>query len=147
MTHEVTVGQAAAIAGIPLEVLRDLCDEGLVPAAIRTPRGHWYLPVNAIPERLWAAEIVDRRYRERLAAAQQAVARVERELESIRLDLVEAAEADNLAAPLGNDVRAASDSRGALNEAFGVLRDETIRVSLLHRRVKALRDSGGAASL
>lgn len=69
MTHEVTVGQAASIAGVPLEVQRAPCEEGQVPAAVRRPPDHWYLLVDAIPDRQWVTELVQGRYRERLVKA------------------------------------------------------------------------------
>jgi hypothetical protein len=71
---EVTVGQAAKTAAVPLEVLRELCDAGTVSAR-RGERGHWYLDAEDIPSRAWIVEAVRTQYRDDVANAQEAMTR------------------------------------------------------------------------
>ncbi|MFL6097420.1 MAG: helix-turn-helix domain-containing protein, partial [Blastococcus sp.] len=67
----ITVGQAAKVAGVPVEVLRELCDARKVPA-LKGKRGHWYLNAEDIPTRDWVLEAVREQYREDVAGAQEA---------------------------------------------------------------------------
>jgi hypothetical protein len=136
---EVTVGQAAKTAGVPGEVLRELCEARQVPAR-KGERGHWYLDPADIPTRDWVLEAVRAQYREDVAGAQEAMARFTREVEAVQLDLNEAAEDPSGAGRLGNDLRAVGSMDGPFDRALRALTFSLLGVELTHRRLQAMVD-------
>jgi hypothetical protein len=134
---EVTVGQAAKIAGVPVEVLRDLCDARKVSAR-KGERGHWYLDPADIPTRDWVLEAVRAQYREDVAGAQEAMARFTREVEAVQLDLNEATEDPTGLGRLGNDLRAVGSMDGPFDRALRALSSSLMGVELTHRRLHAM---------
>lgn len=134
---DVTVGQAAKTAGVPTEVLRELCDSRKVPAR-KGERGHWYLDPADIPTREWVLEAVRAQYREDVAGAQEAMARFTREVEGVQLDLNEAADDPTGAGRLGNDLRGLGSMDGPFDRALRALTFSLLGVELTHRRLHAM---------
>ncbi|MCW2537471.1 MAG: hypothetical protein JWQ26_3170 [Modestobacter sp.] len=140
---EVTVGQAAKVAGVPVEALRELCDARKVPAR-KGERGHWYLNAEDIPSRDWVLEAVREQYREDVAGAQEAMARFMREVEAVQLDLNEAAEDTTGRGRLGNDLRSFSDRDSPFDRAQFSLMRRLLDVQLTHRRLQATLNTPAA---
>lgn len=137
--QEVTIGRAAKRAGVPVSILRSLCDEGVV-AGVRRNGGHWYLPVDAIPTRAAVRETLVRRYRAEVAAAQVAGRGAYAEVEAIQLDLAEAADDADATQVLGDDVRVAACNQSPLEAAIMELRRASLWVVVLHRQIRLLDD-------
>lgn len=137
---EVTVGQASKAAGVPVEVLRELCEARKVPAR-KGERGHWYLDPEDIPTRDWVLEAVRKQYREDVAGAQEALARFMREVEAVQLDLNEAAEDATGRGRLGNDLRSFRTPGGPFELAWRSLTFRLLEVELAHRRLQATVDT------
>lgn len=133
---EVTVGQAAKVAGVPVEVLRELCDARQVPAR-KGERGHWYLNPEDIPTQDRVLEALRQQYRDDVAGAQEAMARFMREVEAVQLDLNEAAEDTTGAGRLGTDLRSFSDRNSPFERAQHSLMRRLLDVQLTHRRLQA----------
>ena len=136
---EVTVGQAAKTAEVPVAVLRELCAIGKVPAR-QGERGHWYLKPENIPSRSLILEAVRAQYREDVAHAQAAMSRFTREIEAVQFDLNEAAEDLTGTARLGNDVRAVSSAGGPFNRALQALSLSLLGLELTHRSLQTVAD-------
>lgn len=136
--ENVTLGQAARQIGVPTDVLRDLCDSGLV-ASERRRAGHRYLKAQDLPDRQWIDEQVTQRYRQAVLTAQASARRVAVELEAIALDLAEAAEDLPGQKPLGEDLRRCHELRGLFNDAVCDLRDATAEAATAHHRAATLR--------
>lgn len=134
---EVTVGQAAKTAGVPVEVLRELCDSRKVRAR-KGERGHWYLDPADIPTCDWVLEAVRAQYREDVGGAQEAMASFAREVEAVQLDLNEAADDPTGVGRLGNDLRAVGSMDGPFDRALRALTFSLMGVELTHRRLHAL---------
>ena len=136
---ELTVGQAAKSAGVPLEVLRELCEARKVLAR-KGERGHWYLQAEDIPSPGWIVEAVRAQYREDVANAQEAMARFTREVEAVQLDLHEAAEDATGRGRLGNDLRSFAAIDSPFERARHSLMRRLLDVQLTHRRLQALAE-------
>ena len=143
---ELTVGQAAKSAGVPLEVLSGLCQSRKIPAR-KGERGHWYLQAQDIPSSGWILEAVRAQHREHVANAQEAMARFTREVEAVQLDLNEAAEDVTGHGRLGNDLRSFAAIDSPCERAKHSLMGKLLDVQLSHRQLQALaehpaRDAG-----
>jgi hypothetical protein len=133
---EVTVGQAAKVAGVPIEALRELCEAGAVPAR-KGERGHWYLNPDDIPARDWVLEAIRQQYREDVVGAQEAMARFMKEVEAVQLDLNEAAEDTTGLGRLGNDLRSLYSRDSPFTLAQHSLARRLMDVESTHRRLRA----------
>lgn len=133
--NEMTLGRAAKIVGVPADVLKELCDQGRLPAR-RGPSGHFYLELTVVPERSWVESQILEQHRVALLKAKAAASAVAKEVEAVALDVAEALEDTSVSRPLGNDLLSASSSSGALSEVLRDLRLATIDVALTHRRAK-----------
>jgi hypothetical protein len=136
---ELTVGQAAKTAGVPVEVMRELCEARRVPAR-KGERGHWYLNPEDIPTRDWVLDAVRQQYRADLQGAQEALARFTREVEAVQLDVNEAAEDATGLGRLGNDLRSLSSIDGPFERAHHSLSRRLLDVQLTHRRLQAIAE-------
>jgi hypothetical protein len=136
---EMTVGQAAKAAGVPTDVLRELCEARKVPAR-KGERGHWYLDPADIPALEWVLEAVRQQYRDDVADAQEAMGRFTREVEAVQLDLNEAAEDTTGRGRLGNDLRSFSTMGGPFEMARHALMLRLMDVQMSHRRLQAMTD-------
>jgi hypothetical protein len=137
MQTQLTVGQAAQLLGIPTAILRTMCTEGSVPAT-RGPAGHWYLDADDLPTYDEVRQHFLQQYTDALARAKAIAARVQKELEAIELDIVEATEDETRTEPLGNDILSAGNASGAFNTALADLRYATTSVSILHRALRQI---------
>lgn len=136
--ENVTLGQAARQIGVPTDVLRDLCDCGLVRSE-RRRAGHRYLKAQDLPDLQWIDEQVTQLYRQAVLNAQASARRVAVELEAIMLDLAEAAADLPGQQPLGEDLRRCHELSGSFNDAVCGLRDATAEAVTAQRRASALR--------
>lgn len=136
---ELTIGQAAKSAGVPLEVLRELCEARKVQAR-KGERGHWYLSPETTPTRNWVLEAVRQQYRDDVAGAQKAMTRRTREVEAVQLDLNEAAEDATGGGRLGNDLRSFAAIDSTFERARHSLMRRLLDVQLSHRRLQALAE-------
>ena len=134
---EVTVGQAAGSAGVPVAVLRELCEAGKVTAR-KGERGHWYLDTSNVPSRDWVLEAVRQQYRDDVVQAQEAMDRFARELEAVQLDLNEAAEDATGGGRLGNDLRSVSSVEGPFNRALRTLSFSLLGLEMTHRSLRGI---------
>jgi hypothetical protein len=135
---EVTVGQAAKTAGVPTEVLRELCEARRVRAR-KGERGHWYLDPADIPTRDWVFEAVRQKYRDDIAGAQEAMGRFMREVEAVQLDLNEAAQDTTGEGRLGNDLLAFGT--GPFERASQTLWLRLMQLERSHRHLQAAVDT------
>lgn len=133
---EVTVGQAAKTVGVPVEVLRELCVAQTVPAR-QGERGHWYLNPDDIPSREWVLEAMRRQYRKDVAGAQEAMARLVKEVQAVQLDLNEAAEDATGRGRLGSDLRSFQTTDSPFNVAQHSLILRLMEVQRTHRWLQA----------
>jgi hypothetical protein len=140
---EVTVGQAAKVAGVPTDVLRKLCEARKVLAR-KGERGHWYLNPADIPSREWVLDAVRQQYRQDVADAQEAMMRFTREVEGVQLDLNEAAEDATGQGRLGNDLLAFGT--GPFERARHTLGRRLMQLEMTHRHLQATVETPAAES-
>ncbi|BBN50870.1 hypothetical protein [Mycobacterium avium] len=100
------LSEAAKLCGISADTLQLLIADELLPQAVRSPRGHAYLPATDVPTWEHCRQLVLRQRDRHLQRATDLIARVEVELEAIRNDITEARE--HPAEPLGVDLLAAT---------------------------------------
>ncbi|OBJ81115.1 hypothetical protein [Mycobacterium sp. 1245852.3] len=100
------LSEAAKLCGISAETLQLLIADELLPQAVRSARGHAYLPAANVPTWQHCRQLVLRKRDRHLRRAADLIARVEVELEAIRNDITEARE--HPAEPLGVDLLGAT---------------------------------------
>lgn len=100
------LSEAAKLCGISAETLQLLIADELLPQAVRSARGHTYLPAANVPTWEHCRQLVTRQRDRHLQRAADLIARVEVELEAVRNDITEARE--HPAEPLGVDLLGAT---------------------------------------
>lgn len=104
--HELKLSEAATLCGISVNTLQLLIADNLLPQAIRSPRGHAYLPDDEVPTWQQCRDLVIQERDRHLQRAADLIARVGVELEAVRNDIAEARERPGQ--PLGVDLLAAT---------------------------------------
>lgn len=132
------LGEAARRIGVPADVLRDLCDAGLIRFQ-RRRSGHRILTANDLPDREWIDDQVNRRYAQAVQAARAAARHVAVELEAITLELAEIAEDFADYPPLGEHVQQCHLPRASFTDAVWDLRAATEEATTAHRRAAAMQ--------
>lgn len=100
------LSEAAKLCGINADTLQLLIADELLPQAVRSARGHAYLPADNVPTWQHCRQLVLRQRDRHLQRATELIARVEVELEAIRNDITEAR--DHPTEPLGVDLLGAT---------------------------------------
>jgi DNA-binding transcriptional MerR regulator len=86
------VSEAAELCGMPIDVLRMMAADGLLPQAVRGKAGHVYFPRNAIPTWSECVDLLKGQRDRHLRRAASALRRLETELEAVRNDITAARE-------------------------------------------------------
>lgn len=136
---DLKLAEAAKRADVSTEVMRNLVDAGLIKSQ-PGERGHRTVRLEDVPTRHRIVELWQQHYRLLGDRALSAMQGLEAELESVRLDVVEAIE--NPAAPLGNDLRLFGSTDGAYQGRVREAIMATLALSLAHRTMTRLRDEG-----
>lgn len=86
------VSEASELCGMPIDVLKMMAADGLLPQVVRGKAGHVYFPRSAIPTWIECVELLREQRDRHLRRAASALRRLEAELEAVRNDITEARE-------------------------------------------------------
>ncbi|PND54172.1 DNA-binding protein [Mycobacterium sp. ENV421] len=86
------VSEAAELCGMPIDVLKMMAADGLLPQVVRGKTGHVYFPRSAIPTWTECVELLREQRDRHLRRAASALRRLDTELEAVRNDITEARE-------------------------------------------------------
>lgn len=95
------LSEVSAAAGIPASVLATMAKDDLFPQVIRGRAGHIYFPSNDVPSWTECIELLEEERDRRLRKTAGLLARLDREIEAVRNDIIEAREHPDQ--PLGVD--------------------------------------------
>lgn len=134
------LSETSRLCGIPVSALRLLIDDNQLPGVERSSRGHTYFRPDAVPT--WHAVIglLEEALRRHLRAAENALSRVEREVEAARNDITMALEDPHL--PLGDDLTALNlgrSERSPLSAALSRLEMAAWRARRYHEELTEAR--------
>ncbi len=102
MSENLKLSEASKLCGVSVRTLQLLIADGLLPRAVRNPRGHVHLPSDALPTRQECRDLVARQRERHLARAADLISRLQVELEAVANDIAEAR--DHPAQELGVDL-------------------------------------------
>lgn len=100
--------------GVPLDVIKQLIEDGQLPGVVRSTNGHLYLREDAVPTWQQVHDLVEAQLQVHLAKAKRAHQRVAQEVEAVGLDIDEALEHPGQL--LGDDL-AALDVMGTMTRS------------------------------
>lgn len=86
------VSEASELCGMPIDVLKMMAADGLLPQVVRGKAGHVYFPRSTIPTWTECVELLREQRDRHLRRAASALRRLENELEAVRNDITEARE-------------------------------------------------------
>jgi hypothetical protein len=86
------VSEASELCGMPIDVLKMMAADGLLPQVVRGKAGHVYFPRNAIPTWSECVDLLKEQRDRHLRHAASALRRLDTELEAVRNDITEARE-------------------------------------------------------
>ncbi|UCA22988.1 MULTISPECIES: hypothetical protein [Mycobacterium] len=86
------VSEASELCGMPIDVLKMMAADGLLPQVVRGKAGHVYFPRSAIPTWTECVKLLREQRDRHLRRAASALRRLENELEAVRNDITEARE-------------------------------------------------------
>lgn len=86
------VSEASELCGMPIDVLKMMAADGLLPQVVRGKAGHVYFPRSTIPTWTECVELLSEQRDRHLRRAASALRRLENELEAVRNDITEARE-------------------------------------------------------
>ena len=84
--------EASEFCGMPIDVLKMMAADGLLPQVVRGKAGHVYFPRSAIPTWSECVDLLKEQRDRHLRRAASALRRLETELEAVRNDITEARE-------------------------------------------------------